>query len=83
MYTISDAIIYKFVENKAIVLNAMEGSCYSLNPVTTEIFQGILEGRNEKQISMRIARKYDTGFDEVFQDVTEMIGELKQEGIIH
>lgn len=70
-------LIWRVVDDEAILLDTTTGYHFSLDPIGTEVWQSLQAGDSIDEIVARIARTYGTDEATVRSDVTEFMNELQ------
>ncbi len=70
-------LIWRVVDGEAILLDTATGYHFSLDPIGTEVWQGLQGGESLDAIVARIAKTYGAEPDVVRNDVSEFLNELK------
>jgi len=73
----SDRLVWRVLDDEAIILDLSTGYYFSLNPVATEIWTHLHEGRATSEIASSIAVKYHVDVEMVRRDIDELLGELR------
>ncbi len=73
----SSNIIWSIIDGEAVLLDTSSGHYFSLNPLGTEIWEGLSRGDSIPRIVGTIADKYRVEEETVSRDVSELIGELR------
>jgi len=71
-------LVWRIVDDEALILDLSTGVYFSLNPVGTEVWQGLQAGYSLSQIAAEIAHTYDMAEDAVREDVLHFAEDLKQ-----
>jgi len=66
------------VDDEALILDLSTGIYFSLNPVATEVWQGLQAGQSLAQISGDISHRYGIGEDNACADVNQFAEELRK-----
>lgn len=75
-------LVWRVVDDEALIVDLDSGGFFSLDPIGTEIWQGLHEGLSVAQIVAAIAAKYGADARTVQQDVAELLEELSREGLV-
>jgi Coenzyme PQQ synthesis protein D (PqqD) len=70
-------IVWSILDGETVLLDTSSGYYFSMNPVATEIWQGLQQGDSLSHIVETIASRYGVKEERVRRDVTELIGELR------
>ncbi|BCM93393.1 hypothetical protein IAD21_05284 [Abditibacteriota bacterium] len=71
-------LVWNTFDEEATILDVSTGNYFSLNPVATEVWNGLHQGRSQDEIVEIIAQKYETDPEMVKADVIELIAELRE-----
>lgn len=74
----SSNLIWRVVDDEALILDLSTGIYFSLNPVATEVWQGLQAGQSLAQISGDISQRYGIGEESARADVNQFAEELRQ-----
>jgi coenzyme PQQ synthesis protein D (PqqD) len=72
-----DRLVWRVLEDEAIILDLSTGYYFSLNSVATEIWTHLHEGRATSDIVTAIAGKYRIDVETVRRDVDELLDDLR------
>jgi hypothetical protein len=75
-------IAWKRVEDEAVVLNLDTGFYYSLNPISTKIWELLDKKKGIEEIIREILCEYDVEEKILRKDLKKLIEDLKQENLI-
>ena len=70
-------LIWRVVDGEAILLDTATGYHFSLDPIGTEIWQGLQGGESIDAIVARISKMYEVELDVVRSDVVGFLDELR------
>lgn len=70
-------LIWRVVDDEAILLDTSSGYHFSLDPIGTQIWQGLQANEPVDDMVARIAREYGTDEAVVRADVTAFLDELR------
>jgi len=70
-------LIWRVVDGEAILLDTTTGYHFSLDPIGTEIWQGLQSGESVEAIAARISKMYEAEPDVVRNDVSAFVDELR------
>jgi hypothetical protein len=73
----SDRLVWRVLEDEAIILDLSTGYYFSLNPVATEIWSHLHEGLEMADIVRVIAGKYRVDEETVRGDIDELLDDLR------
>jgi Coenzyme PQQ synthesis protein D (PqqD) len=71
-------LVWRIVDDEALILDLSSGVYFSLNPVATEVWQGLQAGYSLSQIAAEVAHSYGVAEDTVRDDVEHFVEDLKQ-----
>jgi len=71
-------LVWRIVDDEALILDLSSGVYFSLNPVATEIWQGLQAGYTLSQIAAEIAHTYGVADETARQDVEQFVEDLKR-----
>ena len=75
-------IIARDIQGDTVLLNMKTGDYFSLNAVGTDIYNCISEGIDNASIIDCLVEKYEVTGEQLKSDVSSLITELKENGII-
>ena len=70
-------VIWRVVDDEAILLDTTTGYHFSFDAIGTEIWQGLQGGSPVPDIIANLSRKYSVDESVIRQDVAEFIAELR------
>jgi len=79
----SSNLIWRIVDDEALILDLSSGVYFSLNPVATEVWQGLQAGKPLARIVAEIAEIYGTAEDVVRNDMDQFVEELGKAKLWH
>jgi len=82
MYRIPDHITWKTLGQGVVLLDLNTSRYYTLNETASLIWQGIMEQKNEDQITEFILDSYNCQKDQCRADVIKQIDYLLSEGLV-
>lgn len=82
MITKTDDIIWRVVDDEALILNTSNGYYFSMNGTATEIWCLLNEGKSIADAAQTIAERYEIDIDSAREDVEALLQELKNEHIV-
>ncbi len=71
-------LVWNTFDEEAMILDVSSGDYFSLNPVATDVWNGLHQGQSQEEIVQTIAQKYETDSELVEADVAELIAELRE-----
>jgi methyltransferase-like protein len=76
------SILWRELDNEAVLLSPIEGCSYNLNQVGTLIWK-LLDGTHtSKDIAELICQKYDVEYQQAMQDIEQIIVDLQQNNLL-
>jgi hypothetical protein len=69
-------------EGDTVLLNTETGRYFGLNPVGTDVWDALLDGRSLREIVALISTRYDTAPTEVQSDVLRLTSRLLQHNLV-
>ncbi len=80
---IADNITWKSLQDKVVAVNVTTGVYYTLNPVASEIWQAIAQGRQESEIIASLKENYpDVEEKTLLNDYKEQLAYWVKENIV-
>jgi hypothetical protein len=73
----SSRIVWSTVDGEALLLDTLSGDYFSLNPLATEIWLSLQQGKSPTEIVGAIAKKYMIGEERVYNDMIALLDELR------
>ena len=74
-------ILWRVVGDEALLLDTVSGNYFSLNPVATEIWLRLSEGKDIESIATMVSEKYSIDASRARDDVAELVRDLRAAGI--
>lgn len=78
----SDRIVWRNIEEEAVILNLDSGYYYSLNELGTKIWQLLIKNKTTAEIISFVYKEYDINKNKIKKDLLKIINELKRENLI-
>jgi hypothetical protein len=75
-------LIDREIEGETVLLDLKSGVYYSLNEVGSDIWRLLADKATEQELVEAIAEKYEVAKDEAARDISELIKDLSDEGLI-
>lgn len=75
-------IIFRTVDDEALIIHLSSGSYYSLNAVGTRVWESIDGLRTAGEVAKIIHQEYDSDFATVETEVMSLLADLVQEGLV-
>lgn len=82
MMTKTDDIIWRVVDDEALILNTSNGYYFSMNGTATEAWCLLNEGKSIDEVAQTIAERYEIDMQSAKADVESLLQELKNEHIV-
>jgi len=82
MITKTDDIIWRVVDDEALILNTSNGYYFSMNGTATEAWCLLTEGKSIDEVARVIAERYEIDLTSAKADVEALLQELKKEQIV-
>src|SRR4051795_3047384 len=73
----SSDVLFRLVDDEALLLDVRTGAYFSLDPVATEIWERRKDGEPLDQISSTIAARYAVDEEQVRRDLEELVADLR------
>jgi hypothetical protein len=70
------------VGNETVILHAVNGTYYGLDPVGTRIWALINQGLSSQQLCQTLAEEYGVALATIEDDVRDFLTSLEEQGII-
>ena len=74
-------VLCRVVGGEALLLDTASGHYFSLDPIGTEIWQQLTDGRGVDEIAADVAERHGAEVSRVRRDVLDLIDELRQAGL--
>jgi Coenzyme PQQ synthesis protein D (PqqD) len=81
-FAISPELMHETIEGETIMINGATGNYYSLDPIASEVWQGIELGASVADIVAFLVERYGVSRADVETEVLEFVRELEQEGLV-
>ncbi len=82
VYKVSDAITWKDLKSGVVILHINSGDYFTLNETASQIWYGIVAGKDEREIMQTLVDTYDAPAKDVAKDFCDTINLLKEEKVI-
>jgi hypothetical protein len=82
-YKLSESVMFRIIDEEAVILDLDAGEYFGLNSVGTRIWQLLSENQAVPAICEAIVEEFEVSLDVVQQDVTSLIGDLCERGLLH
>lgn len=73
---------YVSTSDGAVVLNIRNGIMFSMNPVASNIFEAVMEGRTEDQIVADISGRFEVESSRVLADLAVLMQDLDSKDLL-
>ena len=80
--SINRNIVWRVVDNEAVILNVDNSGYFTLNSIGTDIWESIKPAKTVKEIVSIISAKYDVQENNLIKDIIKLLSELEKEGLI-
>jgi len=81
-YKISDEITWKDLKSGVVILHINSGDYFTLNETASQIWYGIVAGKEDTEIIQALVDAYDAPKKEMAKDFAETIQLLREEKVI-
>lgn len=82
MITKTDEIIWRVVDDEALILNTSNGYYFSMNGTATEAWCLLNEGKEINEVAGILAERYEIDIESAKADLEALLVELKKEQIV-
>ena len=82
MITKTDDIIWRVVDDEALILNTSNGYYFSMNGTATEAWCLLNDGKSIDEVARTIAEQYEIDLPAAKADIEALLQELKNEQIV-
>ncbi len=82
MITKTDEIIWRVVDDEALILNTSNGFYFSMNGTATEAWCLLNDGKSIDEVAQTISERYEIDLQSAKSDVEALLTELKKEKIV-
>lgn len=82
LYSIADAITWKDLKSGVVILHINSGDYFTLNETASQIWYGIVAGKDDQAIIRALMDMYDASEADMTRDLQETIAFLKSENVI-
>jgi hypothetical protein len=79
---INKKVISKKLQGETVLLNMENGDYFSLNPIGTEIFEGIADGKSIDQIIQFLLLTYEVEYEKLKSDVESLVEGMINKNIL-
>ena len=80
--TPANHVLFRQLDNEAILLNLETGQYYGLNEVGSQLWQQLTANPNLNQATAAILAQYEVGQDQLAQDIAQWLVELTNAGLL-
>jgi hypothetical protein len=81
MLKTNEEIIWRVVDDEALILDTTSGYYFSMNGTATDIWCLLNEGKSIDEVAQTIAQQYEIDAETAKNDVRELIANLSKEQI--
>jgi hypothetical protein len=81
-YRVSDDVIFRELENEAVLLDLSSGRYYGLNAVGTRVWTLMAGGTTVEAIVEALAAEFDADAARIAEDVGELLADLTTRGLV-
>jgi coenzyme PQQ synthesis protein D (PqqD) len=81
-FLVHPSVITRELSGETVLLNLESGVYYGLDTVGTRVWQLITQGRTIANVCDTMVEEYDVAPDVLHADVTRLVGELRDRGIV-
>jgi hypothetical protein len=81
-FVVHPSVICRELSGETVLLNLESGVYYGLDAVGTRVWQLIMQGRTIASVCDTMIEEYDVAPDVLRADVTRLVGELRERGIV-
>jgi hypothetical protein len=81
-FAISPELMHETIEGETIMIDGATGNYYSLDPIASEVWQGIELGASVADIVTFLVERYGASRGDVEKEVLEFMRELEQQGLV-
>ena len=82
VYTPSSGVLTQELDGETILLDAVSGTYFRLNPTGTQVWAGITAGRHVEEIVTGLADVAGVGQERVRTDVADLLAQLEEKGLV-
>jgi hypothetical protein len=76
------SVISRELSGETVLLNLESGVYYGLDGVATRVWQLLQQDRTIAEVCDAVLAEYDVELDVVREDVSRLVGELRERGIV-
>ena len=81
-FVVHPSVITRELSGETVLLNLESGVYYGLDVVATRVWQLLIQGRTIAGVCEAMADEYDVALEVLRDDVTRLVGELRERGIV-
>lgn len=81
-FLVHPSVICRELSGETVLLNLESGVYYGLDAVGTRVWQLIMQGHTIANVCDTMLEEYDVSPDVLNADVTRLVGELRDRGIV-
>jgi hypothetical protein len=82
MFTLPAHVTWKNLEDSVVLLDLNNGSYFTLNETASSIWQGLVDDRSIKEITLSMSKEYGQDEEVIRNDVDQALSYLIQEGLL-
>jgi hypothetical protein len=83
IYKVADDITWKDLKSGVVILHINSGDYFTLNETASQIWYGIVAGKEDTEIIRMIMDTFDVSEAEIVKDMKDTIDLLKSENVIN
>jgi coenzyme PQQ synthesis protein D (PqqD) len=80
---LDDAVLASFQADAAVLLDYHDGEYYGLNAVAASVWKFLSAGHSFAEIVGEVTELYDVSLSAAREDVTQLVADLLELGIVH
>jgi hypothetical protein len=81
-YRLSDSVMFRIIEDEAVILDLDAGEYFGLNAVATRVWQLLSENQPVTSICNAIVDEFDVSLEVVQEDVGSLVNDLCSRGLL-
>jgi hypothetical protein len=81
-FVVHPSVITRELSGETVLLNLESGVYYGLDVVATRVWQLLMQGRTIAGVCEAMVDEYDVALEVLRDDVTRLVGELRERGIV-
>lgn len=79
----TEHILWRVVDDEALIINLETGNYYSLNPVATAILISLCRGNTPTNLATQVSLTYQIPFETIWEDIVAFMAELQTEALVN